>query len=222
MAFTWRTSKTGVGSVSVTIVEPTSAALGDFEFALFAMGAATDTLATPAGWTQLFASGAGTNTRYYVFSVTGGRGASAPGLVFTVTGSGTLEWHCLGVAGSNLVIDASAAQAITTGTTPDPPSATATQGGDEAIAIGFNFAGATWTKPSGYDLIRSINTGGLDCVAASKDLTAAGAENPGTFTGPGSSNDIYAVTILLQAPGGVAPHVTRPFPWKPGSYSQGR
>lgn len=199
MAYPWRTSKTGTSaSLSCTITEPTSAASGDVEFAVFAMGTPTQTITTPSGWTLLFDSGAGAVSRYYIFCVTGGRGGSAPGLVFTISTTTGLEWHSLAFAGATTTADASAAQAIVNGTNPDPPSASASTTTDEAVAFGFNFAGATWTAPTGYTM-RSINTGALDCAVASKDLSASGAENPSTFTGPGSTSDIYGVTILYKA-----------------------
>ena len=199
MAYTWRTSQTGSSAgATITVVEPTSAASGDWEFVLISVSSNAITVATPSGWTLFADSGAGANTRFYIFYVTGGRGASAPGLNFTASGGAGHEWHCLGVAGSNVTIDASATQAIATGTNPDPPSATAIQTSDESIAIGFNFAGATWVTQAGYT-IRSLNSGGLDCVASSKDLVGSGAENPAVFTGPGAANDIFAATILLQA-----------------------
>lgn len=200
MAYTWRTSKTGTSaSLSCTVTEPTNIAAGDVEFAYFAAGSAVQTIATPAGWTQMFDSGAGTNTRYYLFCVTGGRGGSAPGLVFTISTTTVLEWHTAAFAGANVTADASAAQALTSGRFPDPPSANASTTTDEALAFGFNFNGATWTHPA-YT-IRSVNTGALDCVLASKDLAASGAEDPAAFGGPPVGNtDIYAVTILYQAP----------------------
>lgn len=198
MAYTWRASKEGtVGSASIIVTEPTSAAQGDWEFVLIATGLKTTTVATPAGWSLFGDSGAGVNTRYYIFYVTGGRGGSAPGLTFTASDTSTHEWHCCGVAGSNTVIEASAIQALATTQFPNPPAASASIAGCEAIAIGFNFAGATWGHPT-YNAIRSVNTGALDCVAASKDLMVAGSEDPAAFTGPGGSNDVYAATILLQ------------------------
>lgn len=201
MAYTWRTNKTGsAAGTSIVVTEPTSAASGDWEFVLIATSSNAITVGTPAGWT-LFGTSAGVNTRFYIFYVTGGRGGSAPGLTFTASGGSGHEWHCLGVAGSNVTIDASATAVLATATNPDPPSATATVASTESIAIGFNFAGATWTAPSTYSM-RSVNTGGLDCAVASKDLVGTGAENPGTFTGPGGANDVWAATILLQPTGG--------------------
>jgi hypothetical protein len=201
-AFTWRTSKEAVdgsSTTTMTITEPTGIANGDYEFMVADMPNTTLTLTTPTGWTQVFTA-LGSATRVYVFAVTGGRGASAPTLAFTksATTNGT-EWHSLAFSGSNATIDASGQTTVTTGTTPDPPSATATFTNDEAIAIGMGFSGSStaWTAPTGYT-IRSINTAGLDLAVASKDLSASGAENPSTFTGAAGSNNIWAATILVE------------------------
>lgn len=202
MAFTWRTSKAGnTGGVQAnfTITEPTSIASGDFEFVVVSGGPGTGTVTTPTGWTKL-GDAAGTNAHFYVFYVTGGRGASAPTLTFTTSGgTGGWEWVSCAVAGSNHTIDASATTTLSTLTNPDAPSATASFTNDEAIAIGFNWTGSgtAWGAPTGYT-IRSVNTAGLDEVVASKDLAASGAENPAAFTGGGGANDTWAVTLLLE------------------------
>lgn len=201
-AFSWRTSKRGTCTSSpatCVVTEPTGVASGDWQFAIIAE-ALLCTVTTPAGWTQ-FGTASGTNANFYIYYVTGGRGASAPTLTFTNNGNAAClqgEWHTLGLAGSNVTIDTSATAAlINSSTNPDPPASTANFTNDEAIAIGCNWAGATWTAPGTYTL-RSLNTGGLDCAAASKDLSASGSENPATFTGPAAADNVWAATILIE------------------------
>lgn len=203
-AYTWRTSSNGVaGTATFSITEPTSAASGDFEFCAMDTPTNATTITTPSGWTLGGTAAAGTNTKFFVYYVTGGRGAGAPTLSFVASASG-VEWQCGGFSGSNATLDATFAQTTNTaGTAPDPPSATAVQTTDEAIAIGGNFSGSSgsWTAPTGYT-IRSVNGTGLDLVFASKDLSASGAENPSTFGGATGSNDNWGATILVQASGG--------------------
>lgn len=222
MAYTWRTSKEGVTgtTTTLTVVEPTGIASGDYEFVVIGTASAAQTVTTPSGWTLVAHPTAGASTGVYVFSVTGGRGGSAPGLNFTLSvNTAGAEWHCLAVGGSNLTIDASAFNASVASTgSPDPPSATAVQTTDEAIALVMNFAGnsASLTPPAGYTM-RSVNTSGLDWGVASKDLAASGAENPAVFTGwVNTTSDNWAGTILLQAAGAGASRGLFEFPTMTG------
>ena len=196
---TWRTSKTGTGlSSNLNLSEPVGAANGDYQIVQLACPHGTPgTIGGTTGWT-LLRSGTGTNGDFYVYvQVRSG----APTLTWTATGSWTgTEWHYHSFAppsNKTWSTDTSAQTAVTTGTNPDAPSATASQTGDESVALGFNWAGGTWTAPSTYSL-RSVNTGGLDCSCASKTLTASGAENPAAFSGGSGSNDLYAVTVLVK------------------------
>jgi hypothetical protein len=200
---TWRTSKEGTnGSANTfTVIEPTGIASGDFEFVLVSSNTGS-AITTPSGWT-LFGSANGANGKFYIFYVTGGRGGSAPTLVFNGTfTSGSIEWHCLAFTNGSVAIDASATTTLGSRTTPDCPSATAIGTTDESLAIAFQFTGGTWTAPSGYTL-RSINTGGLDCMCSSKTLVAAGAENPAAYNAVASS-DTWEATILVGASGAVS------------------
>lgn len=205
-AFTWRTSTraASTGTTTFSVTEPTGITSGDFEFCTMATNGNGATISTPAGWTQQFTA-AGSNTRVYVFVVTGGRGGSAPTLSFVSTTTGN-EWHCGAFGGSNVTIDASTNGTMLTASTtqPDPPAATAVQTTDEAVAFAMNFNGttATATAPSGYTL-RSVTAAGLDIAFASKDLAASGSENPAAFAGWGTTaNDVWGGTILVQSSGG--------------------
>jgi hypothetical protein len=197
----WRTSKQGTNSSAntFTVTEPTGIAQGDFEFVLVSVSAASS-VSTPAGWTLLNAVGPA--AKFFIFYVTGGRGASPPTLTFTGTFSGgSLEWHCLAFTNGSVNIDASATTTLGQRTTPNCPSAVATGSSDEALAIAFNWDGSVsggWAAPSGYT-IRSVNGFALDCVCASKTLSAAGAEDPGAYNASngGGPNDTWEVTLLI-------------------------
>lgn len=199
MATTWRTGTQGNnGSANtVTVTEPGSAALDDYQVLVVTAPAAA-TVNTPAGWAATNTQ-TGTNAKIITFTRT--RGAGAGTLTVTGTfGGSTLEWTFASVnVGSTPVVDTSAFQTVAQLTTPDPPSATATGDIDEAIAIGVNWFGANAggaTVPGGYTA-RTPAAQFQDCRIASKTLAAAGAENPGTFTNYGGSDTGLGGTILL-------------------------
>lgn len=92
-----------------------------------------------------------------------------------------------------------------TTTTPDPPSITTVTDLAWVIAIAAHgWQDAPTGYPSGY--INTVGAGALDSRrmgigAATKEVTPAGAENPGTFTLSGS-RDAYSMTVAMRPSGG--------------------
>lgn len=169
---------------SPSVSEPTGAANTDMLVAFYlttAAGAPT----FPGTWTSAY-NGSSTNTAWRVGYIQ--RGGSAPSLAFTHTGSIYYELHLMAIQGAATVtFDAqSTTGSVVTSSTaaPNPTAVIAVAASSLSIAGGFNFGVSgtnTWGAPAGY-AIRTLNTGGIDAVMATKSLAAAGSEDPAIFT----------------------------------------
>lgn len=190
--------------------EPAGAAQDDILLYASAVFSGSVPITAPTGgWAQAYTND-GSDMSVRVWWVR--RGASAPGLSWSVTSAQTYaESLILAYPGC-----------ITTGTpyddvqgnpvaaanpcNPDPPSATSAGTSRIAVAIGFGWggeAGGGWTAPSGYTIRESVTAAGQAVSAADKAI-GSGAENPAAFgNGVASANNAVGVTIILT-PSGVA------------------
>ena len=195
-AFRSASDSLGTGA-NITPAEPAGAAQGDVFVACF-IGEAVGTLGLPAGWTSLYSgtSLSAGNFDYIVGRIV--RGASAPDLTFTCSQGLFRQVTVFAFSGVDNTTPVNASTSVTVqATNPDPPSANATVADTLALAISCHWGGANpFVPPSGYTL--RGNTGNTDIGGATKQLTASGAENPGTFTGPAGLNDTASFTVLLQ------------------------
>lgn len=202
VAYRSASKSTGASGGNLTATEPAGAANGDVLVALFAQDHTTATLNLPSGWTEIGrGTGGAPNFSYVVGWIA--RGASAPSLTFT---SNQTAWRevvivCL----SDAAFDA-AQIATGTGTNDaDPPSATATTASDVAVAMAYYFPGwgASPTMPTGYT--QRAYTLGDGAIAATRALSASGAENPSLFDGGQGTGPWVAVTALGKTATGAAP-----------------
>lgn len=183
MAVTFRSKNEVVGTgTSPTVTEPASAASGDMLLAFY-LTTNTGAPTLPAGWTSIY-NGSSTNTAWRVGYIS--RGGSAPSYAFTHTGNIYREAHVMCVQGATTItFDAqSTTGSVVTSSSlgPNPTAVVAVAASSLAVAGGFNFGtSGTWTAPSGYTL-RTLNTGGIDVVMATKSLAASGSEDPAVFT----------------------------------------
>ena len=209
IAFRSESHVVGIGT-SVTGTEPTGTVQNDVLIALYIVDSTSGTLGIPSGWTSIYSGVSPTpNYRYNLCYIV--RGASAPSLAFTHTGSVYRELFIMSYSGcnTNAPINASVDGGGFTSNpqAPNPPSATATVANAMALAIGIGWNGSAsggWTPPSGYTM-RTDNTAGNDVMVASKLLVSAGAEDPGAF-GNGTvsgSTDGWQATVIL-APAGIS------------------
>jgi hypothetical protein len=185
VTFRSKTLTTSTGT-SATATEPAGAASGDMLIALCIAGAV---ISQPAGWTQLFKDTQGT-VNWVVSYVA--RGASAPNLGWTWSGSVYYELHLIAMQpGVNTVAFDSVSSAGSKGSSahdPDPPATVAVKTTSLAVCGGVNFGAiSAWTAPSGYT-VRTTNTGGIDAAMCDKSLSASGSENPAAIT-LGTPND---------------------------------
>lgn len=211
-AVTFRSKRESVAAptgTSPTLVEPASCAQNDMLVAFYlttAAGAPT----LPASWTTAY-NGSSTNTAWRVGYIQ--RGASAPSYAFTHTGTIYYEVHVLCLQGATVItFDAKGTTgSVTTSTTnlPDPTAVAPVQSTSLAIAGGFNFGfgtSQTWTAPAGYT-IRTLNTGGIDAVMATKTLASNASEDPAIFTsaaGPGSVDNMWNGFVMTFTDAGGA------------------
>jgi len=204
MALAYRSTATivaGTGT-SVTGTEPSGTAQNDILIALYFVDQASATLGIPAGWSSIFNGASSTNFRYNLCYIV--RGASAPSLAFTHTGSVYRELHMLSFSGgdTNNPINASADGGTFIGNppNPDPPSATATVANTLVLGVGIGWVGSQaggWVAPSGYT-IRTDNTPTDDGMIAVKSLASATSENPGAFSGAfNTTADGWQATVIL-------------------------
>lgn len=181
--------------------EPSGTVQNDVMVALVECDGNGRSITAPSGWTQLFTGTGGTSFSYWLGYIV--RGASAPALTWTWSPTGS-TWRELVIATFSGVdtaspIDASAQASVTTTASPNPPAVTAGDAAALAIAVCNLWAGSGaggWTPPSGYT-IRNNNAAGHETGMATKQLSATGSEDPGTFTNGASSDTAWAATVTL-------------------------
>lgn len=168
---------------SPTVSEPASCANGNAEIAFY-LTTNTGAPTFPAGWVSIYNSSS-TNTAWRVGYIIR---SGVPNLGFTHTGSIYYELHIVCLQGAaTITFDAnSTTGSVVTSSTaaPNPTAVVAVAGTSMSIAGGFNFGAGglnSWGAPAGYTL-RSLNTGGVDVVIATKSLIASGPEDPAIFT----------------------------------------
>jgi hypothetical protein len=182
--------------------EPASSALNDGMISV-AICDNAQTITLPSGWTSIASGSASTTFKYNVAWIR--RGASAPSLTWVITGAAYREVYTFGWSGcvtsGNIYEAFTAGTAVTGSTQPNPPSVTTVNANAKVIAIGVNWngSGTAWVAPASYT-IRSRNTAGDDVAVADRASIASGGtvEDPGVFTGDGSSGTLWAITIALQ------------------------
>ena len=213
IAFRSQTANVATGT-SVTGVEPSGTVQNDVMVAMYIVADPGGVPGIPSGWTSIYNGRSSTNHFYYDLCYIV-RGASAPSLTFTHTGSVYRELFILTFSGVDTTtpINASTNGGNFTGNPPNPdaPSATATVANTMVLAVGIGWDGSTtggWTAPSGY-VIRSDNTVSNDGVIATKALATATAEDPGAFSNAfnAGNDDGWQATVIL-APTAVTPTVT--------------
>jgi hypothetical protein len=209
MAVTFRASAltTNTGTNPAAATEPTGAASGDMLVAVALCGAV---VSQPSGWTQRFKDTQG-GVSWVVSDIP--RGASAPSLAWTWTGSAYYEIHivCLKPGVNTVAFDAVSAAGAkgNSNHAPDPLAVQPVKTTSLCVIGGINFGAiAAWTAatPAGY-VIRSVNTGGLDGVLADKSLSTAASENPAAFAPSVSGDwwDGFAATYTDEVSSGTTP-----------------
>lgn len=187
-AVTFRSKSEVVGNgTSPTPTEPSGAASGD-ALAAFYLTTNTGAPTFPAGWTSVY-NGSSTTSAWRVGYII--RGGSAPSYAFTHTGNIYREIHvaCLQGAAAITFDASSTTGSVVTSTTalPDPTAVSPVAATSMSICGGFNFGfggSQTWVAPAGY-AIRTLNTGGIDAVMATKSLASNASEDPAIFTSSG-------------------------------------
>lgn len=208
MAWTVTNSYGRGTSSSLTATEPTGAASGDL-LIMSVYAEVTGAITGPTGGWTTEQNQVGTGQfRGTVYSII--RGGSAPNLGASWTGSVFFNWSVVRISwsGDTMAVDTSAisASSAPNPANPDPPSASATNTDDLALAIGFSFAGTAtnntgFTAPTGYTISDGTSgTHGDALGAAYKALAASGAENPGAFSNVngGAGNQCFGVTLLAK------------------------
>jgi len=84
---------------------------------------------------------------------------------------------------------------------PDPPSITTVTNGAWVLAIGLSAGNnATITGPSGYSNLNTsqdTDTRPINAMGATKEITTAGAENPGAYSGL-PSNSVCSASVAIR------------------------
>jgi len=212
MAITARTATyatTGSGT-SLAVAEPTGAAQDDILFLWVDYANNNLNLSSgPTGWTLLNEWTSEPFNGAALYWIRRGSSALTAGeRTVTFTGSASyIELEMLAFSGAlttgNPWDDAQYA-AHTSGTAPDPPSATSSGADRMAVAFGLSWAG--WgsggaTAPTNYTLTRTSSAG--EGLASAYRAIGSGAENPGTFGNSSASDSIAAATIILAPASGI-------------------
>jgi hypothetical protein len=204
-------------STSFTATEPTGTASGDQLLLRVFLDTNPGGWTPPTGWTEKIPVGGsaggttvtdGTNTfQAYYYAIE--RGASAPALNASWTGSHYFEWTITRITGGLTGGSAAFVESITgttpgAGTTCNSPSATPLTANTLVFSDAWCWAGfgGSESLPSGYSLVQQ--TAFLGNCQAQKQLTAQTAEDPTAWGALGSSTAIWATTVIIAsvAPGG--------------------
>jgi hypothetical protein len=189
-------------AASLTMTEPTGTVSGSGLICCIFSDTDPAGFTGPTGWTLQAQSLVtdGTNTfRARIYSVL--RGASAPGLAVSWTGSSYFEWTIHRVAGN--LATAAFFESITSatpgsGTVCDSPSNTPLTANTLAFSLAWSWAGFTGsqTQPAGYtQQLQSLNLGN---ACATKALSTTAPENPGAW-GAGTSAALWANTVIVAS-----------------------
>ena len=203
---------------NTTAVEPTGTASGDAMIFYVAADSGT-TIGAPAGWTVPSGfSGNSSGMDFMAGYIL--RGASAPSMVFTFTGSNIyreIQIITVQPASGTVAFDAASAAGGTGSSAhaPDAPAVVAVATASLAVAIGLNFAGYTSVgAPSGYTFRTDTANATYDGGIATKTLSASGSENPGAFTGTWANGawwDGCAMTFTEATTQSVVPLLMRQY-----------
>lgn len=213
MAVSFRQESHVVGSgTSPTLAEPAGTSPNDVLVALSVVAAASTVLTAPAGWTVLLSGSASTVFKYNLAVIW--RGASAPALGWTVTGTVYREVHILAFSGAMLPVDVTVDGGTVAGSSViDGPAATPAANDSMVVAGGANWAGSNatgWVTPANYSF-RTNNAAGNDAAMVSRLLVggAGVSENPGTITGSSTTGQAWQFTLVLPPIKPIRPPVTR-------------
>lgn len=201
----WQTmtndSGTGTG---FTMTEPSGAADGNALVAVILIEDTISNLSIPGMTIKGTATGADAGPFRCVHAVL--RRAGSPTLTVSWTTSRYWEYslhRISGIVSSGEFVEAFVEGTPASGTEPNPPAATATTTETLVLISGFTWAG--WggggaAAPTNYTLRYGPAT--IDHGVATRALAAAGAEDPGAFTGAGDDSYIACTMILASTGGG--------------------
>lgn len=185
---------------NLTATEPAGAAEGDILVAIWEQDNSAVTLGLPAGWTEVQRGNDGSAFAWVVGYIV--RGASAPSLTFTASGSQYRECIIVCISGGEFDAVQVATGSASSGNA-NPPSATASTASDLAVAMVYFWAGYNSpgpTAPSGYTAASSAWGTGGGGGAAYRSLSASGAEDPGVFANGNGTANYVTVTFLAKEP----------------------
>ena len=199
-------------NVNFTATEPALTAQNDIIFMWFLVSGDPNITGPTGGWTQVYAGRGSGSIGSYLYWIR--RGASAPGYTVSWVGGNYYEvsvssWRGAATSG-NLWDDLKSNPATDRNpSNPDCPSVTTTTANAWVIAFGVGWTGwtTTATPPTGYTIVEGgTNGNNNDIGVAYKIKAAAGAEDPGAFSGQaaGTSNDVGEVTVALKPAGAAA------------------
>lgn len=199
----------GGNASTVTFTEPSGTVSGDILIAIVYFES-TGSVTPPAGWSSSFngttlaqslsAEGPWTATAFWIR-----RGASAPGLVFTLPGSHYSQGQITSYSGAETSGDpfsfaAETTRNTTAATTFPAVSGTTSRASEMLVWTGMNFVGGTASAPSTFTG-RTLTTG-ADVFWADKVQTSAGATGSITSSWSGANGTASAMLMGLMPPSG--------------------
>lgn len=208
-------------ATSFTATEPTGTVSGDQLLLRVFLDTNPGGWTPPTGWTEKIPAGGsaggttvtnGTNTfQAYYYAIE--RGASAPALNASWTGSNYFEWTITRITGGLTGGSAAFVESITgttpgAGTTCNSPSATPLTANTLIFSDAWCWAGFSGSEatPTGYSLVQQ--TAFLGNTQAQKQLTTATAEDPPQWGALGSSTAIWATTVIIASVAAGGPTIT--------------
>ena len=190
-------------STTVTPAEPAGAAQNDILFIWMEIQG-DQVVTTPTGWTELYHLQSTPNFLgghlYWIR-----RGSSAPSYVISWTGGAmyyevsVTAWSGVRTNGSPFDVTNPRTPIARNPSNPNCPAVLTTVPNTVVINFGMGWTG--WTTvaspPAGYTIAEAAGPN-LDLAVAYIAKPAAGAENPGPFSGQASgSNDVLEITVAL-------------------------
>lgn len=220
IAATATSAKTSGISSTVTVALPTGIVAGNLLIAAVVNGGGAS-LSWPAGWTELFDQNGGTagQSAAYRFA-DGSEGAS---INCTLSGASAIAamaaWRITGHHASTPP-EVGTPPAVSSTSTPNPPSLTASWGAESNLWIAFTGIEGLRTVsayPSNYGLSQieqqSDGTATVDMtIGAAARQIAAATENPGTFTWDGTDNAVAQTIVVRPLPSSL---LFNPAPFQP-------
>ena len=204
ISFRSKSLSTGQSNTSITASEPSGTAKNDLLIMFIVLERGYTNFIAPSGWTQLYNLTSTNNANVLIYWIR--RGVIAPAYAMSWTSAKYIEvsvtsWK--GVITSGTPFDATASNVISQSDPANPncPAITTTVKNTMIIALGMTWAEwrseGAWA-PTGYTLIQGSSNHDLIGIA-SKVLTAAGFENPSSFTNAnGGLNDKAEITLALK------------------------